>query len=86
MDATMSIGRESLFPSFLQPPEEIDPLVALSMRYHDLISMIESPETDDDEADRFMSEAMDIEAVMLRIEPVSVAGYVATQRFTRHFR
>ena len=86
MDAALSIDSESLFPCFRLAREYADPLVALSLRYQELISWIESPDTDDDEADRYMSEAMDIEAIMQRIEPVSIAGYVATQRFTRHFR
>jgi hypothetical protein len=86
MNMAFSINRENSFAGFLLAREHADPIVALSMRYNDLISMIESADTDDDEADRYMSEAMDIEAIMQRIEPVSIAGYVATQEFTRHFR
>lgn len=83
MDTIMSTSAGRMMPRGF---DHFDPIVNLSLRYHDLISQIESPETDDDDVDRLMSEAMDIEAFMLRIEPVSIDGYVASLRFAKHFR
>ncbi len=78
MDTAISIGCDAFYPPSAKP---VDPLVDLLHRYEDLIGQIESPDTDDDDVDRLMSEAMDIETIMLRVQPVSIEGYVATLRF-----
>jgi hypothetical protein len=83
MDTFTSTGAERLMS---RGRDHVDPIVNMSLRYQDLISQIESPDTNDDDVDRLMSEAMDIEAFMLRIEPVSIDGYVASLKFAKHFR
>ena len=83
MDAAISVGSKAFS---LPTMDRVDPLVSLALRYQDLIEQIESSETDDNHVDRLMCEAMDIEAVMLRVQPVTIEGYVASIQFTRHFR
>ena len=83
MDAAISVGCDTFY---LPTVNLVDPLVSLSIRYQDLIDQIESSDTDDDHVDRLMCEAMDIEAVMMRVQPVTIEGYVATLQFARRFR